>query len=337
MRDIITALTRWGEQGKPSALATVIQTWGSAPRSAGANMAVSAAGEMLGSVSGGCVEGAVVEAALKSLASGQPRLLRYGIANKAAWKVGLACGGEIEIFVRPYNPVHLEFWQAEKTVAAGVIIRGPVNVLGKELLLEEDGRSVGALAGDLHAGAREALRGALQRNQASEIIALSPEVDFFLHVSHPAPTLIIIGGVHIAIALVSLAKTLGFHTIIIDPRKGFGNAQRFPQADRILTTWPDQAFGELTLTRTTAVAALTHDPKLDDPALMIALKSPAFYIGALGSQNTQEQRRQRLLKAGISAAQLDRIHSPIGLNLGGRKPEEIALAIMAEIVQEFPR
>lgn len=337
MRDIITALARWGEQGKPSALATVIKTWGSAPRGAGANMAVSAAGEMLGSVSGGCVEGAVVEAALESFSSGQPRLLRYGIADEAAWEVGLACGGEIEIFVRLYDLDQLEFWQTEKTVAAGVIIRGPVNVLGKELLLDEDGRSVGALAGDLHAGARESLRGALQRNQASEIIALSPEVDFFLHVSHPAPTLIIIGGVHIAVALVSLAKTLGFHTLIIDPRKGFGNAQRFPHADRILTTWPDQAFGELTLTRTTAVAALTHDPKLDDPALMIALKSPAFYIGALGSQNTQEQRRQRLLDAGISAAQLDRIHSPIGLNLGGRKPEEIALAIMAEIVQEFPR
>ena len=337
MREILTALIRWREQGKRATLATVIQTWGSAPRGVGANMAVSSTGEMLGSVSGGCVEGAVVEAARESLSNSQPRLLHFGIANETAWEVGLACGGQIAIFVRPYDLTQLDFWQEEKSVAAGMVIRGPENLLGKELLLDEDGRSVGALAGDLRAVALDSLRGALQRNQPSEIIALTPEVDFFLHVSHPAPTLVIIGGVHIAVALVALADTLGFCTILIDPRKGFGNAQRFPLADTILTTWPEQALKEIRLTRTTAVAALTHDPKLDDPALITALGSPAFYIGALGSRNTQEQRRQRLHNAGMSMAQLDRIRGPIGLNLGGRKPEEIALAIMAEIVREFHR
>ncbi|MBL6966289.1 MAG: XdhC family protein [Anaerolineales bacterium] len=337
MRKIITDLIRWREEGKNAVLATVIQTWGSAPRGTGANMAVSATGEMLGSVSGGCVEGAVVEAALESLANRQPRLLQYGITDETAWEVGLACGGQISVFVRPYDLAQLDFWPKEKTVATGMVVRGPKNLQGKSLLLDEDGHSVGALEGELHAQALDSLRGALQRNQSSGIMHLTPEVDFFLHVSHPPPTLVIIGGVHIAVALVALANTLEFRIIVIDPRKGFGNARRFPRADKIITAWPDQALRELTLTRTTAVAALTHDPKLDDPALIAALNSPAFYIGALGSHNTQEQRRQRLLNAGISAVQLDRIRGPIGLNLGGRKPEEIALAIMAEIVQEFPR
>ena len=227
MRQLIHDLLKWQQQAKPVALATVIHTWGSAPRGVGSTMAISAAGEMLGSVSGGCVEGAVVEAALSVLESGQPRMLKYGVADETAWEVGLACGGSIEIFVRPFDPKQLDFWQEDQSIAVGIVLRGPESVLGKALLLNEDGRSIGALTGDLHARAVGHLQGAIQRNQPAQVVYLTPEgdphpVEFFIHLSHPAPTLIIIGGVHIAVGLVSLANTLGYSTVIIDPRRGFG-------------------------------------------------------------------------------------------------------------------
>jgi xanthine dehydrogenase accessory factor len=144
--------------------------------------------------------------------------------------------------------------------------------------------------------------------------------------------LIVVGGVHIAIVLTALAKTLGYYTIVVDPRRTFGSKERFPNVDRLIKAWPDKALSEVDITRSTAIAALTHDPKLDDPALQFALRSDAFYVGALGSKSTQSRRRARLLKAGLTEELLDRLHGPIGINLGGRTPEEIALSIMAEVV-----
>jgi xanthine dehydrogenase accessory factor len=176
-----------------------------------------------------------------------------------------------------------------------------------------------------------AARYALAHGQPQRL-TLPDGIELFVNVLLPPPTLVIIGGVHIALALVTLAKTVGYRAVVVDPRAAFGNAHRFPHADQLLTLWPDEAFGQLPLTRTTAVAALTHDPKLDDPALQIALPSPAFYVGALGSQSTQAQRRARLLEAGIPPEALARLHGPIGLNLKAKSPEEIALAIMAEVV-----
>ncbi len=163
-------------------------------------------------------------------------------------------------------------------------------------------------------------------------LASGEDVRLFVDVVNPPPQLVMVGGVHIAIALASLAKTLGYRTVVIDPRRAFGNQERFPHVDRLIQAWPQEAFAQVTLTRSSAVAMLTHDPKIDDPALKIVLDSPAFYIGALGSRNTHEKRRQRLLAEGISEEKLARLHAPIGLELGGRTPEEIALAIMAEIV-----
>ena len=170
------------------------------------------------------------------------------------------------------------------------------------------------------------------RSEQSSLIAGSESVEVFIEVSLPSPTLIVVGGVHIAIALTALAKTLGYHTIVVDPRKAFGSEARFPHVDQLIQLWPDEALAQVGLTRSTAVAMLTHDPKLDDPALKLALPSPAFYVGALGSRRTQDKRRARLLAEGLTQAHLARLRGPIGLDLGGRTPEEVALAVMGEIV-----
>ena len=166
----------------------------------------------------------------------------------------------------------------------------------------------------------------------SKRIELNDEVEIFLEVILPRPTLILIGGVHIAVALISLAKTLGYRTVIIDPRKAWGNKERFPEVDRLIHTWPEDAFEEIEVTRSTAIVTLTHEPRLD-PALKIALAGPAFYVGALGSKATNARRRERLLKDGVTQSQLSHLHAPVGLDIGAQSPEEIALAIMAEVVE----
>ncbi|MEP6994609.1 MAG: XdhC family protein [Acidobacteriota bacterium] len=330
MRDILSDIERWRAAGDAVAVATVIQTWGSAPRQAGAKMALTADGKISGSVSGGCVENAVIEAGKQTLASGRPRLLHFSVTDETAWSVGLACGGTIDVFVEPLSP---EFYEplrdalaAQRPVALATIIGGPENLLGQKLLLREDGSTVGALPEEAAAAARAALAAGSSRR------AGIPDAEIFIDVMSPPPRLIVVGGVHIAIPLISLAKTLGFKTILIDPREGFANAARFPHADRIISVWPARALEEVGLDSSTAVAVLTHDPKLDDPALMTALRSPAFYVGALGSSRSQEKRRQRLQDAGLSESAISRLYAPIGLDLGGRSPEEIALAVMAQIV-----
>jgi xanthine dehydrogenase accessory factor len=340
MRDILADIDRWREQGQPVALATVIETWGSAPRGVGAKMALTPGGEMVGSVSGGCVEGAVFEAGVEALKTGQACLLHFGVADETAWDVGLACGGSIEVFVAPLSPpVYAQVRSAliaERPVATVTLVRGPVNLLGRQIVLHEDGTAVGTLDSGLDDDALSSARVVLAEGR-SRRLTLKPSdaaepIEVFVDVMTPSPTLIIVGGVHIAIALAAIARTLGYRTVVVDPRRAFGSEARFPHADRLIQAWPDEALAEIGLTRSTAVVMLTHDPKLDDPALRLALPSPAFYVGALGSRTTQAKRRQRLLDAGLSEAQLDRLHGPIGLDLGGHSPEEVALAIMAEIV-----
>lgn len=337
MRDVIDKLIAWSATGQGVALATVVQTWGSAPRPVGANMAVNAAGEMTGSVSGGCVEGAVVEAALDVLQSGKARLLHFGVADETAWAVGLSCGGNIQVFVRPASLNVIEAWQQAqrdgKSIASLVLIDGPDELLGQELVLLEGGHAQGSLGPDLDPWGLDAAQRALAAGAPARVRDETRGAELFINVELPLPTLIVVGGVHITIPLVSLAKTLEYRTIVVDPRRMFASEERFPNVDQLLQNWPDKALIEAGINASTAVAALTHDPKIDDPALKVALNSPAFYIGALGSRKTQAKRQQRLLEAGLTEAQLARIHAPIGLDLGGRSPEEIALAIMAEIVQ----
>jgi len=341
MRDILPDLDRWRTQNHPIALATVIQTWGSAPRGVGAKMALIANSEMAGSVSGGCVEGAVMQTGLDVLKTGQPQLLHFGVADETAWEVGLACGGTIEVFVQTLSPkfydaVHTALNEDHPAVSV-TVIRGPKDLLGHQLLLRDDNRHIGDLGAELDEAALPEARAALAEGKSRRFVVPksgTESIELFIEVLLPASTLIVIGGVHIALALVALAKTLDYRTVVVDPRKAFGSEARFPtsRVDQLIQAWPDEALEQIGLTRSSAVATLTHDPKLDDPALKIALPSPAFYVGALGSRQTQARRRERLLAQGLSEAHVARLRGPIGLNLGARTPEEIALSIIAEVV-----
>jgi len=335
MRDILPDLDRWREDRKSIALATVVQTWGSSPRRAGAKMALTRDGKITGSVSGGCVEGAVFEAGVEVLKSNIPQLLHFGVADETAWEVGLACGGSIDIFVKPldsdfFSELHSVLVDEHQAVVV-TVVRGPNDLLGREILLKDDGNVTGTLNDELDANALNLARETLAQ-AVSRRAMLNEAVEVFLEVILPPPTIIAVGGVHITIALMALAKTLGYRTVVIDPRQAFGNAERFPNVDQLIQAWPQEAFQQVQITRSTAIALLTHDPKLDDPALKIALSSPAFYVGALGSRTTQMKRRQRLQDEGLTEAQLDRLHGPIGLEIGAGTPEEIAMAIMAQIV-----
>ena len=336
MRDILPDLNNWSlDDDQSIALATVIETWGSSPRRAGAKMAITPDGRITGSVSGGCVEGAVFDAGVQVLNSNTPQLLHFGVADETAWEVGLACGGSIDIFVKPLDK---EFFRSlrsvlveERAAVVLTVVRGPNDLLGREMLIKEDGNVIGSIREDLDERAMRLAKETLLLG-SSRRAKLNEDIEVFIEVILPPPTLIVVGGVHITIALVSLAKTLGYRTIVVDPRSAFGSQERFPYVDQLIQSWPEEAFQEIPLTRSTAIAMLTHDPKLDDPALKIALPGPAFYVGALGSKTTQAKRRQRLLDEGVTEAQLDRLHGPIGLKIGAGTPEEIAMSIMAEIV-----
>lgn len=337
MRDILSDLERWRAQSETIGLATVIQTWGSSPRAAGAKMAFTPSGLITGSVSGGCIEGAVVEAGQQVLKTGRAQFLHFGVADETAWEVGLACGGSVDVLVQRLDS---EIFEATRQLLhqeipfATVTVTGPATELtGQQMVVSE----AGPVTGDLlqwNEAAKAAAQTALASGQSQRAKVTQDDftLELFIEVSLPALTLVIVGGVHIAIALATLAKTLHYRTIVVDPRRAFGNEARFPQVDQLIQAWPDEALQQIPLTRATAIAMLTHDPKLDDPALKVALPSPAFYVGALGSQTTQAKRRQRLLAEGLTEAQLNRLHGPIGLDLRARTPEEIALAILAEVV-----
>jgi len=336
MRDILSDVDRWQRAGGAIALATVIQTWGSSPRRVGSKMALTLDGKITGSVSGGCVENAVFEAGVESLRTKRPQLLHFGITDETAWQAGLACGGSIDIFV---NPLDMEFYQSlhstltnESQAVHVTLIRGPDEILGREMLILEDGDNIGSIGNEWKDAVLKIGEETLAQGISGRVM-LSESVEVFLEAILPPPTLIIVGGVHIAVSLTSIAKTLGYRTILVDPRKAWGNAGRFPHVDQLIQAWPEEAFGQIKINRSTAIAMLTHDPKLDDPALKIALSSSAFYVGALGSKSTHAARRARLLDDGLSEAQLSGLRAPIGLDIGAQLPEEIALAIMAEVVE----
>ncbi len=335
MREVAADIQRWLAAGESIALATVLQTWGSSPRPAGAKLALTARGEVSGSVSGGCVEGAVIETGFNVIKTGKPQLLHFGVANETAWEVGLACGGSIDVFVQRLDRAVYEAiraaMQADRSSVVITVIRGPIELLGRAILVPDAGGVIGTLGAEVDRAAVEAASDVLCSGQ-SQRRTLSDSIELFCEVLAPAPEVIAVGGVHIAIALTQLAKVMGYRTTVIDPRGVFGTDARFPHVDRLIQAWPDEGLGRITLSCLSAVAVLTHDPKLDDPALNIALPSAAFYVGALGSPTTQAQRRARLHAAGVSEELLDRLHSPIGLKIGSQSPEEIALAIMAEIV-----
>jgi xanthine dehydrogenase accessory factor len=311
------AALAWHRDGQQAAIATVLETWGSAPRQAGSQLAISGSGEMIGSVSGGCVEGAVVTEALEALADGKPRILTYGVTDDTAFAVGLACGGTIRILVEPVGdgghalrPELLADLVAARAAHAPVALVVHPDTWKRALVQPGEDAAVDARFRSDRAGMEEDGR--------------------FIAVHNPPLRLIVVGAVHIAKPLLTIARACGYAPTLIDPRDAFGSTARFP-GETILNDWPDEALASLGPDARTAVVTLTHDPKLDDPALEIALRSPVFYIGSLGSQKTHARRVERLTAKGFQPDEIARIHAPVGLAIGARTPAEIAVAIMAEI------
>lgn len=359
VREIIQDILAWSDAGEPVAVATVIDTWGSAPRTPGAKMAMTPAHRITGSVSGGCVEGAVFEAGMQTLETGRPQLLRYGVADETAFEsVGLACGGTIEIFVEPLSPVLRNFWQRafidDQAIATTTVLSGPADFVGYKLMLDAGGTAITSVSderfNEITPQMLTATQIALREGVSKRYLLPSPvggggaggggqpqPLELFIDVTLPRPTLIIVGAVHIAIALTTMAKALGYRVLIVDPRTAFANEARFPHADQLIVEHPQRVFDRLLITRATAVVTLTHDAKFDDPALLAALQSNAFYVGALGGRKTRESRRLRLLAQGLTETEMSRLHAPIGLPIGTKTPEEIALATLAQIVSEKGR
>lgn len=306
----------WHRAGAGGVLATVIETWGSAPRQVGSQLAISGAGEMMGSVSGGCVEGAVVVEALESLAEGRPRVLTFGVADETAFEVGLACGGTIRILVEPIGEVAPAL--PEEMLAAMVEARAARHAIACVTDLQTWERRL--------AGPEDAALAPRFRADSSGL----DEAGRMVTLHNPPLRLVVVGAVHIAQALLPMARLAGYDPILVDPRAAFASDARFP-GERISQDWPDEALGAIGLDARTAVVTLTHDSKLDDPALITALRSEAFYIGALGSTRTHAKRLERLRVAGLTDADFARIHAPVGLNLGARSPAEIAVATLAQI------
>jgi xanthine dehydrogenase accessory factor len=338
MREVLDDVERWQRAGEPVALASVVSVQGSAPRGTGAALAVSAGGEVSGSVSGGCVEPAVIEDGLRAIRDGQPRMLEFGITEaQNVEQIGLACGGHIRVFVErlgALGPLAAAL-RAGEPVARVTAIAGADGV-GASLIVPEQGAPTGTL-GDatLDAAATTRARERLARGEpGSDWLATTAGDTRECYVAvYPAPpALIIIGAGHISIPLTAIAHTLGYHVTVVDARETFATRERFPDADALLVEWPDEALAHLPLRATTAIAVLTHDAKFDEPALQAALGSPAGYVGAIGSRGTRAERDERLRALGVPTEQIARIHGPIGLDIGAKTPEEIALAIMAEIV-----
>ncbi|PYE85854.1 XdhC family protein [Pseudoroseicyclus aestuarii] len=303
--DIPAVALGWHRAGRGAALATVVETWGSAPRPVGAQLAVDGQGAMEGSVSGGCVEGAVVAEAIEAIADGRPRLLTYGVSDGDAFSVGLACGGTIRVLVDPVGGA-LEPALLEDLVAARAAHR-PVAM-------------VSALEGpERRLAPPEEFPDRFTRD------ASGVEEGRLIAVHNPPLRLVVVGAVHVAQALVPMARQLGYAPVIVDPRPGFASADRFT-GETLVDDWPDEALEALGIDARTAVVTLTHDPKLDDPALRVALTSRAFYVGALGSRRTHAQRMERLADLGPA---LDRLDAPVGLDIGARSPAEIALSVLA--------
>lgn len=308
--DIPGLALQWHRDGRGAVLATVINTWGSAPRPVGSQLVVSGRGEIMGSVSGGCVEGAVILEAQEALAEGRPRKLSFGVSDADAFAVGLACGGTIEVMVDPVGSGLPEAMLADLVEARRA---------RKGVVLEVD------LAG-WNRTLRPATAGEIRDDRSLT------DGDLFRGIHSPPLRMIVVGAVHIAQPLVQMARLAGHDPVLIDPREVFGAAARFP-GETILDLWPDEALAQVGPDARSAVVTLTHDPKLDDPAIIAALESDAYYIGCLGSRRTHAQRVARLEAAGIGADQIGRIHAPVGLAIGAKSPSEIAVSIMAQIIQ----
>ena len=338
MREILPTLDRWLGQGEKIALATLVDTHGTTPRPAGARLCLTQSGLMEGSISGGCIEGDVFTQGLQVLEESRPILTRYGIESEVGIAVGLSCGGEVDVLIEPFE--NDSVWQAVRTAvekkraAALCTTLAPEARLGRRLAVLEEGVTEGGISPALDPILTQRAS-ALLENGGHEIFSDSisgEEIRVVIEAFPKPPRLYIVGATHIATILSPMAATLGFDVSVIDPREPFATESRFPEIDRLILEWPQEVLAREELDESAFVLTLTHDMKFDIPTLTQALRSDARYIGALGSRRTHEKRLEQLREEGFGEADLGRIHTPIGLDLGGRSPEEIALSILAEVV-----
>jgi xanthine dehydrogenase accessory factor len=349
MLDIAAELHHWCERGEPFAVATVVATGGSAPRQPGAALAVDAAGTAVGSVSGGCVEGAVYDLCQQVLETGEPLLQAFGYSDDDAFAVGLTCGGTIDVLVQRIDPAgnpHLARALAaaagRETAAVARVVDGPAALLGQGLLVRGDGTYDGTLGDperDRTAAAQAAALLDVGRTATTVIGAEGAQgsrcgepLTLFVECSVPPPRMLVFGAIDFAAAVVRVGGFLGYRVTLCDARPVFATAARFPGADEVVVEWPHRYLEATEVDGRTVVCVLTHDAKFDVPLLERALRMPVGYVGAMGSRRTHEDRLKRLRDAGLTEVELARLHSPIGLDLGARTPEETALSIGAEIV-----
>jgi xanthine dehydrogenase accessory factor len=352
VQELIEALDGWRAEGAGVGRAIVVRTFGSSPRPEGAVLLVTDDGRLAGSVSGGCVEGAAADEIRSARQHGRQRVIRYGISDEQAWDVGLACGGTIDVLVSPLVPDAAA--AAARDIRDGrggglaIVTRlpadappalpgphapGPGEPPVAPLVVHDDGRLEGTL-GDPAADAAlsEAAMACLSTGTSRTVEVAGAQL--FIEAYPVRPRLVVVGAVEVARTLVRIARELGYETVVIDGRTAFATEERFPDVDRLVVGWPEEAAAEIGLGPADAVAVLTHDVKFDEPAIVEALRRGCRYVGAVGSRKTQAERRARLLAAGVAPDDLDRLRGPIGLDLGGRLPGETALSIMAEVVAE---
>ncbi|MGA5096064.1 XdhC family protein [Streptomyces lavendulocolor] len=344
MLDIAEELHRWVGQGRDFAVATVVAVGGSAPRQPGAALAVDSEGTAIGSVSGGCVEGAVYDLCRQALEDGGTVLERFGYSDEDAFAVGLTCGGVIDILVTPVRggvfPAALGAAVAGEAAALARITDGPADLMGRALLVRPDGSYEGGLGGhpELDRTAAAEARAMLDAGRTGTVTIgedgsrCGQPLTLLVESSVPAPRMIVFGAIDFAAALVRVGKFLGYHVTVCDARPVFATPARFPDADEVVVQWPHEYLARTEVDGRTVLCVLTHDAKFDVPLLELALKLPVAYVGAMGSRRTHEDRNRRLREAGVTELELARLRSPIGLDLGARTPEETALSIGAEIV-----
>jgi xanthine dehydrogenase accessory factor len=352
VRDILNNVAKWWAAGETFGLATVVRTYRSAPRDPGAALAVSPEGEVVGSVSGGCVEGAVYELSMDVTATGNPVLQTYGVSDDDAFAVGLTCGGILDIFVEPVDQARFPELgdiaaavERGEPVAVATVIGGPGQVGARRVIWGQPAPDRVGASGTLGSGDRldaavdDDVRGMLAqgltgiRRYGAHGERRGDELSVFVNAFAPPPRMLVFGAIDFAAAVARVGKFLGYRVTVCDARQVFATRSRFPDADEVIVEWPHRFLAGTSIDSRTVICVLTHDPKFDVPLLEVALRTPAGYIGAMGSRRTHEDRIERLREVGLTEAELARLRSPIGLDLGARTPEETAVSIAAELIQ----
>jgi xanthine dehydrogenase accessory factor len=349
VRDILSKITKWWEAGETFGLATVVRTFRSAPRDPGAALAVSAGSEVIGSVSGGCVEGAVYELSLDVCRTGNPALQTYGVSDDDAFAVGLTCGGIIDIFVEPVDQARFPELgeiaaavERGEPVAVATVIAGPGQIGARRIIWAANASAASGTLGSgsrLDAAVDDDARGMLAqgltgiRRYGALGERRGDELSVFVNSFAPPPRMLVFGAIDFAAAVARVGKFLGYHVTVCDARQVFATRSRFPEADEVVVDWPHRFLAATNVDSRTVICVLTHDPKFDVPLLEVALRTPAGYIGAMGSRRTHDDRLARLREVGLTDDELARLRSPIGLDLGARTPEETAVSIAAELIQ----